>query len=272
MKPTVKNTPGQSTNIALVSPLIVTLPYCQKDVDLTEKLLNWIADLGANVFHSCILVGDIAVPKERRDALKAIAKRAFGYAATLPAQVPAEGFAPNQMFLFTAQQMKMSFKLPWLWLEPDCVPLCSNWLDRLAEEYALCPKRFMGPLITTKEEGLPSVHLTGCSIYPHDAYEIYVNGKFEHLRTDNVAWDIETAEAVVPRAEDTDLIKHIWGEYDLPPTFVEKKLPTETYPKNCLDLSYIPKSAVLFHRNKDESLINVLRKKLAVSDPEPALA
>ena len=253
------------------TPLIAVLPYCRKDQALATKLLQWISDLGGCKDHSCILLADTQVPEVERAALKELARKSFRHAGTLPCTPPKAALhPPNFMFLMAAQQMQLSYKLPWLWLEPDCVPLRAQWLDLIANEYALCCKKFMGNLTTGKQEGLPTVHLPGVSVYPNNAYDLY--SKIESLKTENVAWDMEAAGAVVPRSAHTSLIHHFWGEPELPPTFVLQRKPDS--PQNCLQLGFINKNAVLFHRCKDGSLIELLRSVLkipaAIPTPPPA--
>lgn len=59
-----------------------------------------------------------------------------------PGQEDASG--PNAMWTQTAREMCRLQKGPWLWLEPDAVPLRSDWLEALDAEYRRCGKPFMG--------------------------------------------------------------------------------------------------------------------------------
>lgn len=249
--------------------LICVIPYCAHDVDLAKNLLTWIGQLGGCPGHSCVLAPDAVVPKDQRMALKALALQTFDNVETHVITPPQDGYAPNHMFMLTAKQIMANFKMPWLWCEPDAVPLKHGWLDQLATEYAQSPKRFVGNLVNGNQPGLPAVHLTGVSIYPPDAFEVYE--KFPSIRSANVAWDMEAASDVVPRSQHTDLIQSFWGKRDLPPTFVKEKLAGS--PENALPLSFISPEAVLFHRSKDGSLINLLREQETQSklqeSPEP---
>lgn len=240
-----------------MNTLTVVIPYHGKDLESARRLLNWIHEIGTSPRHSCMLVADAGVEKKDRDELKENACRSFRHVGTLPVNVLPVGFAPNQMFLAAARQIHSTQKLPWLWLEPDCVPLKATWADNLADTYAEVPQKFMGPIVHSTQPGLPATHLTGCSVYPPDAFALY--DTVESLKGQNVAWDIESAHLIVPRACHTDLIQHHWGEAGWPPTFVMHKQVGTAYAKNVVDMDFINPKAVLFHRVKDDSLINMLR-------------
>lgn len=242
-----------------MTPLIAVLPYHRGDIELAKNLLLWIKELGGCPGHSCILVADNVIPKEERQAVKALALPSFANVDTIPVAIPSTGFAPNHMFLMAAQQIMFSYKLPWLWMEPDCVPLKPGWLSTLSAEYAGSPKRLLGNLIEATQPGLPSVHLTGVSIYPCDVFPLF--DAFKSLSSANVAWDMEAASATVPRAKNSQFMSHLWGTRELPPTFVKES--AAGLPVNAKPLSFINPDAVLFHRVKDGSLINLLREQLA---------
>lgn len=244
-----------------MTPLLTVIAYHKGDLDAATRLLNWIRELDTPPDHCCLLVADSAIAKSDRDILRDNAARSFRHVSSFAVSVPAVGFAPNHMFLSAAKQIQYGYKLSWLWLEPDCVPLTSSWLDKLASAYETCPKKFMGQLVHSDQPGLPAVHLTGCSIYSPDAFEDVFN-RVESLKGQNVAWDIECAALATPRAQHTDLIQHHYGEAGWPPTFVMNKIAGQEYAKNVVDLSFIRPSATIFHRCKDDSLINMLRLRL----------
>lgn len=250
-----------------MTPLIATIAYCKRDIDLAKNLLKWILTLGGCPGHSCILVADNVIPKEERMAVKELALPSFENVDTIPVAIPSTGFAPNHMFMLAAQQIMFSYKLPWLWCEPDCVPLKSGWLSQLSEEYTGSPKRLLGNLIESTQPGLPAVHLSGVSIYPCDVFPMF--DAFKSISSANVAWDMEAATATVPRAKNSQFIQSFWGQRDLPPTFVREA--AAGLPANALPLSFLRPESVLFHRNKDGTLINLLRENLATQIvPPPA--
>lgn len=238
------------------NPVLLVIGFHAGDVERTKNLLTWIAELGECNPHSCLLVADSTVLKPDSDAIKKLAKKSFDTVMMIPASVEC-AWKPNQMFLSAAKWIHECTKLPWLWLEPDAIPLKEGWLDAIADEYAASPMAYMGPIIHQKgQPGLPEAHLTGCSVYPASAWELFAS--LPKLQKDIVAWDIEGAAKVIPRARNTNLIHHFWGNRDMPPIFVESK--TQESPKNFVTIDFISKEAVVFHRTKDGGLINILRK------------
>jgi hypothetical protein len=248
--------------------LLAVIPYHTKDAPLTKKLLEWIGRLSPKLNpHCCLLAADAAVPHEVKADLNGIAKGIFGYAETAIIPVPedANGWpkASNAMFQITAQHIQECFKLPWFWMEPDCTPLRASWLDELSVHYTSCPKRYMGTLIRSSQPPMPPVHLAGCAVYPANAFEamkLFTSGA--------LPWDIANAAYVLPRAMNTQLIHHHYGEMTLPPTFKETKEPGD--PVNTCTLSFLKPEAAVFHRVKDGTLIDLLAKKMDTSRIIPA--
>jgi hypothetical protein len=242
------------------SPLLVTLPYCNKDIAAAERLLKWIDELNTSLCHSLLLVGDSLVSRDKMKEFKSIASRSFhdveAIIVTVPTNRQAWGTATKAMFEHTASQVSQCYKLPWLWLEPDCVPLKPTWLDELAYEYAFCPRRYMGAHVTASQLKSGPPHMAGPAIYPSNAYAELVpylnNG--EHF-------DLCIAPHVLPRSSNTDLIHHFWGTQELAPTFKSAKL--EGDPENVLTMAHIKPGAVLWHRNKDGTLIDMIRTETA---------
>lgn len=237
--------------------LLTIIPYCTNDLPITTKLLEWINELAAtDVFTNgpLLLAADSAVPRSDIDRLAAIARKSWRWVRTMIVTVPADGWAPTLMFRTISSHVVANYRLPFFWMEPDCIPLVPSWLRQLQDAYEECPKRYMGALISqTEDPALPAVHMTGCGIYPNDAIEDFMTIK--DLKTQ--AWDIVSAPTIVPRCENTQLIHHFWGLKDLPPVFVDQRLPDS--PKNHVTLDFIRKDAVLFHRSKDGKLIDLLR-------------
>lgn len=242
-------------------PLLLTLPYCQKDASLAKKVLEWMIELNPLYApHSCLLVADDAVAHEQKLELLKLARGAFSFAETINVRVPADRqgwpLGPNFMFASASRQIAEAYRLPWLWFEPDATPLTPDWLDRIDRAYHASPKRFMGTHIPSDgQPEVPPVHLSGCAVYAADAYlglQPFITGK--------APFDMAAAGYTVPRSLHTPLMQHYWGSQDLPPTFKEE--PTLLDPKNVLPLSHLKSDAVMFHRCKDGSLIDLLRQKL----------
>lgn len=240
----------------MTPPLLTVIPYCHKDTEQTQYVLNWMAELEPKLNHSCLLVADSGVPRVTITDLQASARKIFQYAETMIVNVPESkqgwGTATKVMFEFAANQINECYRLPWFWFEPDCVPLKKGWLDALASAYAESPKRYMGYRVPKEELAQGQPHMAGPGIYPASAYpelKLYLQ-QGDHF-------DLAIAPYVLPRMVHTPLIHHFWGKQDLAPVFKEQKDGAE----NTIVLEQIRPQAVLWHRCKDGSLIDLLRKK-----------
>lgn len=65
-----------------------------------------------------------------------------------------------------AEHVAKAYKSPWLYLEPDCVPLRKGWLSILSDAYEKQPKRYFGPFLKRVEK---ETFLSRIAIYPPDA-------------------------------------------------------------------------------------------------------
>lgn len=241
--------------------LLLTLPYTVKDSALLKNALAWMRELQPNGYHphSCLLAADETVPYDDRIALRNFARPLFAHTESIIVKVPVEQQrwpqAPNIMFATVARQIAECYRLPWLWFEPDAVPVKSGWLHSIALAYGYCPKRFMGSLVPSDgQPDLPPVHLAGCAVYDAGAY-----ADLQPFTGTGKAWDIAAAGYSVPRAMNCEGMQHYWGRQDLPPSF--KETPTAIDPPHVLPLSFIKSTTVMFHRCKDGSLIDLLRQK-----------
>jgi hypothetical protein len=248
-----------------MNPLLVVLPYCQKDVAQAKELLTWIAELtDESHTRNCavLLVADSAVPIDTCKELKSIAERGFAHNETIAVKVPEARqnwpMAPNAMFHDASKQIIECYKMPWLWLEPDAVPLKSDWLLSLEVAYHDSPKLYMGVFVESAQPNLPPVHMAGVGIYPSHAH-----AALRQFCAGEDAWDMAMAHYVVPRASRTNLIQSLWGEPNLPPVFVEAK---QGQP-NEVTLDVLQPGSVLFHRTKTSELIRLLRAR-KTSNPE----
>ena len=274
----------------MTTPLLVVLPVHGGDVDNGEALLKWIAELGNVETHSLLVAADNALPVDRAKALGDIGRPHFHSVTMISVPTGAKGWplAANLMFPAVARQIMASFKLPWLWLEADAVPLRASWLDDIAEAYRLCPKPFMGALLDNDVglETLPKRYMAGVGVYPQDAYgilnDLWKDAKFTGPSKPGVhpnavaqgvgAWDMTGAGIVVPRAKHTPLISHFWGtSYGGGGVRVYRASRTEADPPNTVTLDAIPREAVLRHRVKDVAgFVDMWRIRLEAQKPELA--
>lgn len=237
------------------------LPFCQSDAHLAKALVCWIKQLDGKLSHGVLLVSDPGVDWAIASECVQIASSVFQRVEIVTSEEITEGWVVGANTLFrTAANWFQERKIgPWLWLEPDAVPLKAGWLDTIQSAYFAAGKPFFGSVMQAKELDLPQDYLAGVACYPADTWK-RVSFSWDESR----AFDMATAPVTVPSAANTNLIQHFWGEKDLPPTFVREK--TSESPRNALTLAKIHPEAVIFHRNKDGSLLKLLGYKEPLSE------
>lgn len=203
--------------------------------------------------HSCLLVAAAGLPKETTSAIALAARVAF--INVIPVQTTTVDnrpwpCAPNTMFRCTLGWAKKHLKGKYFWWnEPDCIPLVSGWADALESAYLSAKRPFMGAIAD-----LPTPHLTGCAMYP---WNVAFYNK-EMTLADRKAFDCVDAIKTLAFSHHTALFHHQWRDWDgsTVPTFqsVEK-------------LKLLRTGAVIFHRCKDQTLIERLRERKAKSEP-----
>lgn len=237
--------------------MLIVLPYCKADAQQMLRLLRWIKALGGTEQFHALLVRDAEQDTPTRVAMVDAAKECFASVASIPVPIPAGTQWPmgcNMKWRAAAMHVLRAYKEPFFWVEPDCVPLRSTWAQDIAENYRTQPRKFMGPFVRQETQpALPKVSMPAVAVYSNDA--ITILGRFCGARQ---SLDMVAADEIIPRATETSLIQHFWGKaYDQPPTF-----------ENEGALLKLQMGAVLFHRCKDGSLINLLRRQAGLPEEE----
>lgn len=193
------------------------------------------------------------------DAL-GIGSKAFRSCSIITNDEPINGWIPGSNSLFKAAALHArNVGEPFLFLEPDAVPIRPQWLEAIESEYQRCGKPFMGAVVRHSVTSLPNPYLEGCAVYPSDAWSRMLP------QSPDTSWTLANAERVVPHAFNSPLFSHFWGpRYDFPPTFAAAKGPGS--PENTLLLSDIRPGTALYHRNKDGTLIRLLRKQMGIKE------
>lgn len=230
--------------------MLVVIPFFSGDKHQAVKLAEWIAELGGVENHSAMMM--VAQDTDERGIYEPL-KKAFGKVTVYRMTRNALGWpdGPNLMFSQWGYLMAGVAKPePWFWMEPDMVPLSSDWLDKIDAEYKQAKKPFMGERID-----FPSikVHLTGCSVYPPKITDYFPDGRFMLVEDCHDAFDLFLAESILPNAHFTKLIHHerlVGFGKKIPPSFATQE-----------SLALLREGAVLFHPSKDGDLIDRLREK-----------
>jgi hypothetical protein len=235
----------------------VVIPFCPADADKALELLEFIGQLGGCQEHNALLVADDAVDWAVCVDMLAEANRIFRVASLVCTEASITGWpaGANALWIAAAKHCRAT-GTDFLWLEADAIPLKRGWLvsiDKMRKG-----TRYFGNLYMYREQVMKV--MSGIAVYPHDAIDLI--GPCIEAQPEK-AWDVSSAEAVTPLATHTKLIHHFYGEMDLAPTFVESRNSETT--RNAMTMDQIHPEAVIFHRNKNGTLLNLLRKKLNLS-------
>lgn len=233
--------------------MIIAFTTYQGDVDRLIEQLHWCEKLGEQKDHDALIVADCGTDASKVQEARNIARRVFKSAIIVTNEKHTAGWVEGPRSLFVAaSKYAANSGQPFLLMEPDAIPLKSGWLDTLAEAYERSGAQYMGHVYACNLPGSPESIMSGIGVYPPSVYELALK------LCANQAWDVELAPALFGVARNTPLIFHFWGEKNRPPTFANEGVEgTEVF-----GLSRLPKYAVIFHRNKDGTLIHQLHRKL----------
>lgn len=239
--------------------MLTCLAFCAHDAHLAKNLLRWICELGGCKNHKVLLLADCNQPWVSALEIHQLACEAFGNATLITTEEPFSGWptASNWMWYTAAEHISKYLHEPFLWLEPDCVPLKPGWLNKISGEYQ---GGYLGQIYKFDNPNGPFAPIdvmSGIAVYPPTAFA-QIGGIIK--ARPKQAWDVSACGPMVKGGTHTDLIHHFFGQHGLPPTFVSAKVNGS--PVNAKTVAEIPPEAVLFHRNKDGSLMRLLRSKM----------
>lgn len=241
--------------------MILVLPFHSNDAEIALAWLRWCSKLGNDTGQfRILLVADGGI--DWTIGMKmAEAARCFNHQELITLDKSIEGWpqGPNALWKKAAQWAKAN-SVPFLWAEPDAVPITPNWLTAIHQEYKAAQKPFMGRIYRANKPGFGEKLMSGIGVYPANAIDLI------GIAADgDVAFDMAMTPTVMPLAHDTRLIHHFWGLKDLPPTFAAERHPNSTV--NTFTLENVGEETVLFHRSKDLSLIRLLWNKYFPLEP-----
>ncbi len=220
-----------------MNKILTVLAFSSNDAPQAEFLLDFIFLVNRRVQEGhCLLVVAGDVHAEMQAKVEVAAKVAFeGVDVILaPKKVdPNKNVHVNLLFKTAADHIAASYRTPFLWLEPDCVPLKYGWLDKLAEAHFDQPKRYSGPWKKVMTDG--TLFLNRVAVYPPDCIKdltapLGTQGQF----------NLVAGPVVIPKATKSSLIQEL--------AFADES--TTVLP-----------SAVLLHADKQGFVMNQLRDK-----------
>lgn len=243
--------------------MLCVFPFHAGDVKLLANLLTWIRQLGTPKNHSTLLMADAGVDWNEVLKLKQLASESFTSVAVIANLTSVVGWpqGPNDLFLNAAVYAQFHNVGAWLFMETDAVPLRASWLDDLTAEYERLKTLFMGHIYAVSQPNLPAKCMSGVAVYPVNTRSLLD----AHISPGmGVGFDVAMTPTVLKHGAHTELIQHFWGQPNLPPTFVSSKSGA---PSNAFTLEMISPHARIFHRNKDGTLIKLLRERMGLRVP-----
>lgn len=237
-----KTTPKKLKKTKYSKPLTIALPYMSRERAQWYTNLNYYKHLqDYSDYPAHIVCGH----DTDENLIYRSAKQLFSKVDVSRDLTPISGWpeGPNHMFRFTADLLKGTC---FFFLEADNIPTKEYWLDTIYEEYLHAGKPFMGAHVHGNVEG---GHLNGSAIYPVGVQN-YSAKLFEKT---NHAFDLWAADEIRPHCNFSKLFQHEWHWRGVPPTFNSQGEVTHL----------IKEEAVIFHRNKDNSLAKLLRDRFS---------
>jgi hypothetical protein len=138
----------------------------------------------------------------------------------------------NKMFKTAAEYVAKTYRVPWLWIEPDCAPLKPDWLEQISESHFKQAKRYSGSYLMAGG----NLFLARIAVYPPDA----INDLSGAL-AGNTAFNMGSGGSVIPKSTKTRLVQ-------------ETSYTDETVKIN--------ENAVLLHHDKNAVLISKFRDEI----------
>lgn len=230
--------------------ILITIPFWQDNAAQTEQLLEFIFAQNdrAQIAGHVLLVNAPAVDKELVERIKISAELAFRGVHQLELRALVDDRAPkwrniNNAFTQTATHIAKGFRWPFLWLEPDCVPLRRGWHSRLVLEYGSQPKAYLGSRMKVEAPGKPDMFLMARNgIYPPNAIT-----------------DIPPADAPF----------EIAGAVNIFPKFTVSKSIQQTSIVNEGDIVKVREDAIICHGDKNGFLMRSLERDWTPKEEEP---
>ena len=165
--------------------ILTVIPCHAGDCVRAEKLLDQILALNRKKQSGhALLVFSPDVPQENRDKLRITAEVAFKsvstFSPTLPRDIPDKISTISIILSLTAQHVFKNFKSPWLWIEPDCLPLKTDWMASLTHEWDNTAMRYIAGHLKYGE----AIGMSRIAVYANDAIR-----DFEASASTNVPFD-----------------------------------------------------------------------------------
>lgn len=240
--------------------MILVIPFCIKDCKSALNNIRWARELDGKLPFHAMLAYDSDVPQEYVDKIVAESELTFSKVTKLRYQEwmgnPTWPNPQNYAFQTVVWEIINNQKEPFLFWEPDAIPIRKKWAHDLWRDYQACGKAFMGHVVHGVVSRT-SMHLNGVAIYPPNPHE-YSSGMM--IPPEGVAWDVAGSDGCIQNARHSSLIMNVW-EADSGFKPVTSGGTPPTFPNQTAVDALVDFDAALFHRCKDSTLIDRLRER-----------
>lgn len=219
--------------------ILTTLPFSTLDAPTAENLCSWIYRLNGRKQHTaCLLVAAHDAHPELQLKLRISAEVAFAHVdlLVLPKHEGSKNNRVNHAIRHASHYIASNYRTPWLWLEPDCVPVKSDWLEQLEEAYGGQPKRYLAAHQDWGTPEKPRICIARQAVYPTGA-----NRELDPMCNTNDLFERYGGLGLATKSTRTRLIQQV----------------PEWTPQ-----TVIREDAVIVHRDKSGDLIRKLRARM----------
>lgn len=198
-----------------MTKLLIVIPFNPDNAALAERLCDWMFTLNnQKKLPHVLLVPTPLVHAELVEKVNIAAQVAFAGVDVVIAGRSKESDDETPeidlMLAKAAEHVFRAYRWPWVWMEPECVPLHADWYSDLCAAYHAQPKRYMGEYMKTGEIKF----LAKCSVYPDNALSEF--SKLGREAEPNAPTfpktapiEVKLAEQVVPRSSRSRLIQQL---------------------------------------------------------------
>ncbi len=218
--------------------MIISYSVCQRDEAMAVSTLEWAHTLDGKLpYHAVLSVGDGVEMAPVLKAMENLFARVEVIGSSAPESWPQGKNAAFQNLVrwLEAARKGESF----FWWEPDAIPLVKGWLAEIEREHVAGGKPFTGCV----HDALKCMECVG--VYPPNFMEY---SPHNGMLCRAAPWDRCCGLEILQSVHRINHLMQFVNDVDgFPPTFTE-------------DLSLLKPGAVLFHKNKDGSLVQQLSK------------
>lgn len=186
-----------------MNELLTVIGHSANDSVLAEQLCDFIFLVNKRVKSGhCLLAVAGDVHPEMEAKVRIAAEVTFETVDSVRGQRilgPDKNIHINALFKAAAEHVQKNFRLPWLWLEPDCAPVDEKWFDKITKTYYSHPKRYMGSWMKGTD-----LFLARVGVYPSDAY-----GDLAGALTQTAPFNIAAGASIIPQSTKTYLVHEV---------------------------------------------------------------